>query len=341
MPAATPQTHLRREDRPARPRRAPATERNTQLLGFPPRLAGAEPPPGRAARAVRPVAGRVSLRTWTRAVRVRQWTKNLLVLAVPAEAGALTRPGELAPVLLSFVVFCLLASGAYLINDVSDVAEDRRHPVKRHRPIASGAVPADRAVRVAIIAITLGLVLSLAGGWGLTAVACAYASLNVVYTRWLRAIAVADLVAIAVAFVLRAMAGGVAAKLTISPWLIMAVSFGALFIAAGKRYADFLDPVARRSRPVLRQYSAGLLRAVIALACAAGLIAYTWWAFAPVDAGTVPWRELTTIPFTTGLLRYGEIAAAGRGGAPEEILFRDRFMQLAGAAWLLMFALGG
>jgi decaprenyl-phosphate phosphoribosyltransferase len=274
---------------------------------------------------------------WLRAVRIRQWAKNVLVFAAPAAAGALGRPGVLERVSLSFVVFCLLASGAYLINDARDASEDRHHPVKRHRPIAAGVISADHATAAGAIAVALGIWLALAVSDGLCLAACAYAALNVAYTTWLRRIAVADIGAIAAAFVLRALGGGIAAQVPISRWFILVVSFSALFVAAGKRYADVLDPRARRSRRVLEQYTPEFLRLVIGVACAGALCAYSVWAFA---AGVSLSRQLTIIPFTLALLRYGLLVTAGRGGAPETVIFGDRFMQTAGVAWVIMFGLG-
>jgi decaprenyl-phosphate phosphoribosyltransferase len=274
---------------------------------------------------------------WLRAVRIRQWAKNLLVFAAPAAAGALGRPDVFVRVSLTFVVFCLLASGVYLVNDARDAAEDRRHPVKRNRPIASGAVSASRAVAVGGMAVLLGVGLSAVVSSGLLILAFGYAVLNVGYTAWLRRIAIADIAAIAGAFVLRALAGATAAQVPISRWFILVVSFAALFVAAGKRYADLLDPAARRSRRVLEQYTADFLRLVISVACAVALGAYALWAFA---AGVTLWRELTIIPFTLALLRYGLLVTSGSGGAPEKVIFGDRFMQLAGMAWLVLFGAG-
>jgi decaprenyl-phosphate phosphoribosyltransferase len=272
-----------------------------------------------------------------RAVRVRQWTKNLLVFAAPAAAAALGRPGVLIHVSVAFVVFCLLASGAYLINDARDAPEDRRHPVKRHRPIASGAVPAETAAAVGAIFVALGIWLALAVSVDLCIAACAYAALNVAYTTWLRRVAIADIAAIAGAFVLRALGGGIAAQVPISKWFILVVSFAALFVAAGKRYADFLDPETRRSRRVLEQYTAEFLRLVICVSCAGALGAYSLWAFA---AGVPLSRELTIIPFILAMLRYGLLVTSGSGGAPETVIFGDRFMQMTGLAWVVMFGLG-
>jgi decaprenyl-phosphate phosphoribosyltransferase len=274
---------------------------------------------------------------WLRAVRIRQWAKNLLVFAAPAAAGALGRPGVSVRVSLTFVVFCLLASGVYLVNDARDAAEDRRHPVKRHRPIASGAISASRAVAAGAVAVLLGVGLAAALSSGLLILALGYAVLNVGYTTWLRRIAIADIAAIAGAFVLRALAGATAAQVPISRWFILVVSFAALFVAAGKRYADLLDPASRRSRRVLEQYTPEFLRLVISVACAVALGAYALWAFA---AGVTLGRELTIIPFTLALLRYGLLVTSGSGGAPEKVIFGDRFMQLTGVAWMVMFGAG-
>jgi decaprenyl-phosphate phosphoribosyltransferase len=285
----------------------------------------------------RPAGG---IRAWARAARIQQWAKNLLVFAAPLAAGALWRVGALERVSVAFVAFCLLATGAYLMNDVHDVAEDRRHPVKRHRPIASGAVAPGSALVAGIAAVALGVVVSAAVSWGLAAAACAYALLNAAYTTVLRRIAIADICAIASAFVLRAVAGAIAAGVPSSPWFVVVVSFAALFVAAGKRYADFLDPAARRSRPVLEQYTGDFLRLVIGIAAAVALGGYCLWAFAATHPAAMPWRGLTIAPFTVAMLRYGLLVSGGEAGAPEEILFADRFMQVAGALWLATLALG-
>jgi decaprenyl-phosphate phosphoribosyltransferase len=280
------------------------------------------------------------VRVWIRAFRVRQWTKNVLVFAAPAAAGVLGHPGVVARTSAAFVAFCLLATGVYLINDARDAAEDRHHAVKRHRPIASGAISARRAVIVGCAAMLMGIGVAAAVNLGLLAVACGYVCLNLSYTTWLRSVALADIATIAAAFVLRAVAGGVAAGVSISPWFILVVSFVALFVAAGKRYADLLDPASRRSRRVLEQYTARSLRLVIGAALAAALVSYAVWAFGVSRSGLVLWDELTIIPFTLALLRYRLHVSAGRGGAPEAVMFNDRFMQLLGAAWLVTFLLG-
>jgi decaprenyl-phosphate phosphoribosyltransferase len=280
------------------------------------------------------------IRAWARAARIHQWPKNLLLFAAPLAAGALGRPGAVARVLVAFAAFCLLATGAYLMNDVRDVAEDQLHPVKRHRPVASGAVAPGHALVAGVAAILIGVAMSAAVSAGLAGAACAYALLNVAYTTALRRIAIADICAIAGAFVIRAIAGALAAGVPSSPWFVIVVSFAALFVAAGKRYADFLDPAARRSRPVLEQYTADFLRLVIGVAAAVALGAYCLWALAGTHPATMPWRALTIAPFTVAMLRYGLLVSGGAAGAPEEVLFGDRFIQVAGAVWLATLLLG-
>ncbi len=289
-------------------------------------------------RSTRRSAGGIA--SWVRAVRVRQWPKNLLVFSAPGAAGALGRPSSLERTSVAALAFCLLASGAYLFNDLRDAHEDRRHPLKRHRPIASGAISRPRALVASAGAIAAGLVLAATLGVTSLEVALGYAALNFGYATWLRAVAIADIAAIAAAFVIRATAGGVAAGVPISRWLFVVVSFAALFVAAGKRYGDLLDPASRGSRAVLAQYNADFLRMVIGIACAVALGAYCMWAFQAMPSGASVWREATIVPFTTALLRYGLVVTDGRGGAPEEIVLGDRFMQVVVLGWALMFGLG-
>jgi decaprenyl-phosphate phosphoribosyltransferase len=280
-------------------------------------------------------------RAWLAAVRVQQWVKNLLVFGAPAAAGVLGSGAVLARVGATAIAFCLLASGAYLLNDVRDAEEDRRHPRKRHRPVASGAISAGRARGAGLALVVCGLGVSAAVSWHVAVVAIAYAVLNFAYTNWLRRLALADIAVIAGVFVLRAAAGAAAAQVPISRSFLVLICAAALFVAAGKRYADFVDPDARRSRVVLEHYSSRLLRAIVAISWMLALGAYCAWAFGAASSGGSPVRELTVAPFAFGLLRYVSIVARGGGGAPERVLFADRVVQLAALTWLALFTLGG
>lgn len=318
----------------------PAAERELRSAAIP--RTDREPMPAAGLRPQsapirRPASG---IATWVRAARIRQWPKNLLVFGAPAAAGVLGRATSLERASLAAFAFCLLASGAYLFNDLHDVHEDRRHPIKRHRPIASGAITRPEALVVSAAAIAAGLVFSAALGTASLEIALGYAALNFGYATWLRRVAIADIAAIAAAFVIRATAGGVATGVPISRWLFVVVSFAALFVAAGKRYGDLIDPESHRSRAVLTEYNADFLRMAIAIACAVALGAYCMWAFQAVPGGAGAWREATIVPFTIALLRYCLIVTDGRGGAPEEILLGDAFMRATVLAWALMFGFG-
>jgi decaprenyl-phosphate phosphoribosyltransferase len=277
---------------------------------------------------------------WLRALRVGQWPKNLLVFAAPAAAGALTHPAVLARACLAFVTFCLLASGAYLLNDVRDAEQDRCHPVKCRRPIAAGLISGRRATRVGVAGVVAGIVVAALTAPALLACALVYALLNVAYSNWLRDVAVADIAVIASVFLVRALAGGAATHIPVSRWFVIVVAFSALFVAAGKRYADFVDPDSRGSRPVLEQYTDHFLRLVMGVACAVALGAYCLWAFEAGRRGAASWRELTILPFTLCLLRYALLVTRGEGAAPEDVIVGDRFIAVTGAAWLVLFALG-
>ena len=165
--------------------------------------------------------------------------------------------------------------------------------------------------------------------------------LTISYSLLWRHVLVLDIVAIAGGFVLRAVAGGVAAPVTLSRWFLLVVVCGAVFVAAAKRYAELRraghDRLARRR--VLNSYSPRLLELILAASAAVALVAYCVWAFELPAVRGIPWRPLTIAPFAACLLRYGALVRAGAGEAPEDLLLADRPLQLAGLAWLVLFAL--
>ncbi|MBR8743643.1 decaprenyl-phosphate phosphoribosyltransferase [Nocardiopsis sp. MG754419] len=191
-----------------------------------------ENPPGRSDVVGTPLA-------LLRACRPRQWLKNLLVFAAPAAAGALTDPAALLTCLATFVLFGVAAGGTYLLNDVRDAPRDRRHPRKRHRPVASGALSVPVAVVVGVLFVTAAPPASLALGVpALSAVIGAYVLLTLAYTRYLKDRVVVDLVAVAACHVLRAMAGAYAVGVPLTSWFVIVVSLAALLVVVGKREAE-------------------------------------------------------------------------------------------------------
>jgi decaprenyl-phosphate phosphoribosyltransferase len=274
--------------------------------------------------------------------RPRQWIKNGLVVAAAGAASALGHddvPGRVAAACAAFV---MLSAGVYFINDVRDAAEDRLHPRKRRRPIAAGELGTREAIALGLVLIAAGLVLCLAVRPLLALIGAAYVSLTLSYTLLWRHVILIDLFAIAGGFVLRALAGGVAASVPLSRWFLLVVTFSAICVAAGKRYAE-LRRADRRSgigRRVLAGYTPGGLRALVRLSAAGALFTYAMWAFQRPLVDGVPWRPLSILPLAAGLARYLNRVRAGDGEAPEQLLLADRLLLVFGIVWLVVFALG-
>jgi decaprenyl-phosphate phosphoribosyltransferase len=278
-----------------------------------------------------------------RACRPKQWPKNLLVAAAPGAAGVLGHRTEAARTALAFVAFCLVASATYLLNDVRDVEADRQHPQKRGRPIAAGTLGAGTALVASLVLLAGGSALALAVGWRFALVIGVYLALTASYTLWLKHVAVVDIAIVASGFVVRAIAGGEAARVPISQWFLIVASFGSLFIVAGKRHGEHLDLGPERAdvRPTLGDYSLSYLRYVWMISSGVAITAYCLWAFEQEHLRSgVAWYELSIIPFVLGILRYALLLEAGHGGAPEDVVLGDRGLQVIGAAWIATFACG-
>jgi decaprenyl-phosphate phosphoribosyltransferase len=277
--------------------------------------------------------------------RPRQWIKNALLVAAAGAAGALGRDDVPGRVGLACLAFCLLSAGIYALNDCRDAAEDRRHPRKRFRPVAAGELEARDAIMLGSGWLLAGLILCVSIRPLLGLVAAGYVALTLGYTLVLRHVVLVDIAAVTGGFVLRALAGGVAAPVTLSRWFVLVVTFAAVYVAAGKRQAELMrtsgSPGAGRPglRPTLKRYTPGGLRLLLAGSGACALFAYSVWALELPDVDGVPWRLLTVIPFVVGLLRYGALVRTGAGEAPEEALLSDRWLATGGVIWLSLFAL--
>src|SRR3954469_7643154 len=171
-----------------------------------------------------------------RAMRRRQWVKNLLVLAAPLAAGRLFEPAVIKTAALAFVAFCLVSATVYLVNDIRDVEEDRLHPRKRFRPIAAGELRPSAALVLAVITGVLGLTLAFVVAPALGATLVVYVGRQLLSSGFLKHLPVVDLAVVASGFLLRAIAGGVASNIPLSQWFLLVAAFGSFFMVAGKRY---------------------------------------------------------------------------------------------------------
>jgi decaprenyl-phosphate phosphoribosyltransferase len=278
-----------------------------------------------------------------RALRPKQWAKNVLVVAAPAAAGVLTEGDVPAKVAMAFVAFCLISSATYLLNDVRDLESDRLHPTKRHRPIAARELGVPHALGLAVLLLVAGFAVAAAVRLEFLIVAVVYIAITASYTLWLKHIAVVDIVAIASGFILRAVAGGVAADVPLSRWFLIVASFGSLFVVSGKRHGEHIDlgEEGAEVRPTLGAYSRNYLQYVWTMTSGVTVAAYCLWAFemAP-DKETVPLYELSIVPFVTFILRYAMLLEQGHGGAPEDVVLGDRTLLVLAAVWAAVFAAG-
>ncbi|MGQ0804481.1 MAG: decaprenyl-phosphate phosphoribosyltransferase [Actinomycetota bacterium] len=295
---------------------------------------------GDASSAPAPSLARGLLRT----ARPKQWAKNVLVFAAPGAAGVLTEADELGRTLAAFAAFCLAASGTYFLNDALDADADRRHPTKRKRPVAAGQVSEGLAKTMAVVLMLAGLAVAAPFNSGkLALVVGGYIAITVAYSLWLKHESVVDLGAVAAGFVLRAIAGGVATDVPLSDWFLIVAGAGSLFIVTGKRHAEQMElgDASAGHRSTLAEYSSAYLNYVRAVTSGVAIAAYCLWAFENAEAvGDTFWFRLSIVPFVAGILRYALVVEQGGGGAPEEIVLRDRVLQLFGLMWVAAFAIG-
>ncbi|SER94068.1 decaprenyl-phosphate phosphoribosyltransferase [Corynebacterium cystitidis] len=277
-----------------------------------------------------------------KALRPKQWMKNVLVVAAPLAAGLEAFTARtLIDVAIAFVAFCLAASAIYLINDARDVDSDREHPTKRFRPIASGMLPINLAYGMAVVLIlaAIGVSFLATDGLALAIVVGVYIALQLGYCFGWKHIPVIDIALVSSGFMLRAMAGGVAAGIELSQWFLLVAAFGSLFMASGKRYAELLlsERTGAKIRKALEGYTPTYLRFVWTLSATAVVMSYSLWAFelsnVTEGSGSI-WYQISLVPFVIAILRYAADVDRGHGGAPDEIALQDRVLQILAIAWL-------
>ncbi|OLR91465.1 decaprenyl-phosphate phosphoribosyltransferase [Actinokineospora bangkokensis] len=278
-----------------------------------------------------------------RTARPRQWVKNVLVLAAPFTGAQIFQGSVLLDAAIAFVAFCLVSSAVYLVNDAIDVEADRAHPTKRNRPIAAGVVPVRLAYAAAVVLFLASLGIGLLTSWQLLVVLAVYAAVQLGYCLGLKHQTVIDLCIVASGFLLRSIAGGVAAGIALSQWFLLVTAFGSLFMVSGKRYAEVIlfERTGAKIRSSLAKYSASYLRFVWATAAAIMITAYSLWAFeiradSPDDS---VWAVISIVPFVIAVLRYAVDVDGGQAGEPEDIALRDRVLQVLGIAWVACLAL--
>jgi 4-hydroxybenzoate polyprenyltransferase len=273
-------------------------------------------------------------------LRPGQWTKNLFVFAALVFAERLGDIESVLKAVIAFFVFCALSSTVYLVNDVLDREQDRRHPLKARRPIASGELSPTLALAAAAVVGIAAMIAASALGWQFFQTAAAYVVLLIAYSAFLKHIVILDVLTIAAGFTLRAAAGAAAIAVPMSHWLLVCTTLLALFIALSKRRHELtlLTDTAIDHRPILSDYTPYLLDQMISVVTASTLIAYVFYTISPETTAKFGTDLLSlTIPFPLyGIFRYLFLVhLRDKGGSPAELVVNDRPLLLCVGLWAL------
>jgi 4-hydroxybenzoate polyprenyltransferase len=278
---------------------------------------------------------RLSFEPFLRLSRPKQWTKNGFVLAGLVFAGEALVASSVLSAFLAFAAFCALSSGVYAFNDVLDVDEDRKHPRKRERPIASGVISPRAGVIFAVFLTTVGLAACFFINVYVGLAGLAYLAIQSVYTTVLKHTAILDVMSISSGFVVRAMAGVAAVASPISPWLIVCTGLLTLFLGFSKRRHELasLGDGAAGHRRNLSDYSVPLLDEMMNIMLSATIIAYSIYTFFGAENDYM----MATIPLVIyGVLRYMLLVHRDGGDNPDTLLLRDRPLQITLFLWLVV-----
>jgi 4-hydroxybenzoate polyprenyltransferase len=273
--------------------------------------------------------------TYLRLARPKQWTKNGFVLAAVVFAHEALVASSVAKALLAFLAFCALSGAVYAANDVLDVEEDRKHPLKRLRPVASGEVSPRSAMVFSGVLMIAGLSLGFAVNPGVGLAGVSYLALQAVYTPILKHTPILDVMSISGGFVIRALAGVAAVGSPISAWLIVCTALLTLFLGFSKRRYEIasLGDGAVSHRKNLRDYSVPLLDEMMNIMISATIIAYVLYTILEYEN----YYMMASIPFVVyGVFRYMLLVHRNGGGNPDTLLLADRPLQIALLLWLVV-----
>lgn len=277
-------------------------------------------------------------------LRVHQYLKNVFILLPPFFGGRMTEPDILAVVALAILAFSVSASSVYVFNDWYDAEEDRKHPRKKHRPIASGRIGGKKAVLLGLFLLSSGLSLSYVLGPDVFYLVVLYLVLNAAYTMKIKHVAILDVTLIAVFYVIRLFVGSVVTGVELSVWIIIMTFLLAVFISLAKRRDDLLIYLegGERTRRVLDGYNLEVLNASMVVMAAVVIVSYIMYTVSPevIDRVNTDKMYVTVVFVILGIMRYMQISFVEKSaGSPTEILLKDRFIQLSILGWLVAFGI--
>ena len=294
--------------------------------------------------------------TYLKLLRPRDWAKNLFLFIPLFFSGELFNWDVYPQLLLGFIAFSFMASSIYIINDYRDIEDDKKHPVKSKRPLASGAVSKTTAIVICIVLILAGFAIGYFIKEKFLFVLGIYFLLNLGYSFGLKNIPILDIVIVAIGFVLRVKGGAVIANIGLSEWLNIMVFLLALFMAIGKRRDDVLLKLSSGTdmRKSIKGYNLEFLNVILALVCSVIIVAYFMYTMSPevqeriANAGNPStsqshgaYRLYYTCLFVLGgIMRYLQIIfVQAASGSPTKILYKDRFIQATIVLWIASFYL--
>jgi len=278
------------------------------------------------------------------ALRAQQWIKNLFVFAPLLFSQNLTNKPLLFLTIRAFVAFCMISSAQYVFNDIRDLDEDRAHPVKRKRPLASGRMTVSAAVALLIGMGIGGILVAATINRAFLLIAASYFVLQVLYTVWLKHVVILDVFIIAAGFLIRVIAGSLAIRVEISSWLLICTILLSLFLALGKRRYELtlLQDAAADHRPILKEYNPYLLDQMISVVTASTFVAYCLYTVSAETVEKFGTKNLIfTVPFVLyGIFRYLYLIHQKKeGGTPEALVIRDKPLLIDIFLWVLAAAL--
>ncbi|UII25512.1 decaprenyl-phosphate phosphoribosyltransferase [Fulvivirga maritima] len=276
-------------------------------------------------------------------LRASQWVKNLFIFIPAFFAGVLFDAYNIALLITAFLAFSSVASAIYIFNDYNDIQEDRNHPVKKFRPIASGQVSEGSALTVMLGLLVFGLCLAYLVNTTFLIILVSYLIINFGYSQGLKKISILDIIIIAIGFVLRTLAGAAVVNVLVSHWLIIMIFLLALFMALAKRLDDVIvteQGDGKVSRANAKKYNLHFIHSGISMLSAVIVVAYIMYTLSDEvpDYFGSEWLYFTSIFVITGLLRYLQITLVeGQSGSPTQILYKDKFTLINILCWILSF----
>ena len=275
-----------------------------------------------------------------KSLRPHQWIKNLFIFAPLIFSLKITDTALLIKTGLAFLSFCLISGALYILNDLMDLAEDRKHPIKSRRPLASGLLKPAAARGAFVIFILAGFASAAVLDRDFLFIALLYGALQIAYSLWFKHVVIVDILIVAAGFLIRVVAGGLVIHVYISSWLLICSTLLALFLVMSKRRHELvlLEHNASNHRPILKEYNTHLLDQMISVVTASTLIAYCLYTISEETVAKFGTRNLIfTIPFVLyGIFRYLYlIHQKAEGGMPEALILRDKPLLLDIFLWIV------